>query len=435
MEEYVTTLINLLNEMSPYLLLGFLAAGILHAFVPRDTYARHLSGSGFASVLKAALTGVPLPLCSCGVIPTTISLRKSGASEAASTSFLIATPQTGVDSIAATYSLLGLPFAILRPVAAFVTALIGGKLVGVFGDNSAVTAQSPNCHCGSDCCCGDDEDDDDGCGCNDAVVATGFGGKLLAALEYGFVTIMQDVGRWLLLGLLIATLITVLVPDGFFAMFADKPLLNMIVVLLIAIPMYVCATGSIPIALSLMLKGLSPGAALVFLMAGPATNVMSILVVGRVFCRRSLVLYLLSIVGGAILFGLAIDYVLPTSWFLPPSAYMCDSCGCECSDSPSWLSVASSIVFSLLLVWSFIARKIDFKHQIRTKHTAMKKEFKIKGMMCNHCKANVEKNLAKVKGVTAVTVDLTLGVAHVEGEFNPDEVIAMIESIGYDYIE
>lgn len=431
MEEYITTLINLLNDMSPYLLLGFLAAGILHAFVPRDTYARHLSGSGFSSVMKAALTGVPLPLCSCGVIPTTVSLRKSGASEAASTSFLIATPQTGVDSIAATYSLLGLPFAILRPVAAFVTALIGGKLVGVFGENTAVAAQSPNSHCDSDCCCGDD----DGSGCEGAATAAGFGSKLLAALEYGFVTIMQDVGRWLLLGLLIAALITVFVPDGFFAMFADKPLLNMLVVLLIAIPMYVCATGSIPIALSLMLKGLSPGAALVFLMAGPATNVMSMLVVGRVFGRRSLALYLLSIVGGAILFGLAIDYVLPTSWFLPASADICSNCSCECADSPGWLSVASSIIFSMLLAWSFIAQKIDFQHQIRTKHTAMKKEFKIKGMMCNHCKANVEKNIAKVKGVKAVTVDLALGVAHVEGDFNPDDVIAMIVSIGYEYIE
>ena len=184
---------------------------------------------------------------------------------------------------------------------------------------------------------------------------------------------MKYVVLWLLLGLLIAALITVFVPDGFFAMFADKPLLNMLVVLLIAIPMYVCATGSIPIALSLMLKGLSPGAALVFLMAGPATNVMSMLVVGRVFGRRSLALYLLSIVGGAILFGLAIDYVLPTSWFLPASADICSNCSCECADSPDWLSVASSIIFSLLLAWSFIARKIDLQHQIRTKHTAMKK--------------------------------------------------------------
>lgn len=430
MEEYIDALIVLLNEMSPYLLFGFLAAGILHAFVPRSLYANHLSGNGFPAVLKAALMGVPLPLCSCGVIPTTVSLRKNGASEAASTSFLIATPQTGIDSIVATYSLLGLPFAILRPVVSFVTALAGGMLVGTFGSKKDVSAMALN---DKRCC----DDDDCGCDCEGekTAIAKSFGNRVLDALEYGFVTVMQDVGRWLLLGLLIAALITVLVPDGFFAQFADTPLLNIAIVLIIAIPMYVCATGSIPIALSLMLKGMSPGAALVFLMAGPATNIMSMLVVGRVFGRRSLMLYMLSIIGGAMAFAFAIDYLLPTEWFVPSATTVFRCCENTCNDSPGWLNMASSIVFTLLLAWSFIARKIDSLHQLKTRHTEMKKEFRIAGMMCNHCKANVEKNLAKVKGVTAVTVDLARGVAYVEGDFNPDDVIEMINSIGYEYIE
>lgn len=419
MEEYVNVLIALLNEMSPYLLIGFLAAGLLHGFVPRRVLARHLSGNGLATVLKAVLMGVPLPLCSCGVIPTTVSLRKNGASEAASTSFLIATPQTGIDSIAATYSLLGLPFALLRPLVAMVTGVVGGLLVGGMGSHKEVT-----------------EDCNDGCGCgshNDAPQS--FSQKLLASLEYGFVTVMQDVGRWLLLGLLIAALITVLVPEGFFAQFAHRPLLNMLVVLVIAVPMYVCATGSIPIALSLMLKGLSPGAALVFLMAGPATNVMSLLVMWRVLGKRSMLLYLTTIIAGAVLSGLAIDYLLPAEWFMPSAGVAVGCCHGGCAVEPGWATVASSVVFSLLLAWSFIARKIDSLHQLKTRHTKMKKEFKINGMMCNHCKANVERNLAKVKGVKAVTVDLALGVAYVEGTFNPTEVIEMIKSIGYEYIE
>ena len=241
MTEYFDSLLRLLNEMSPYLLLGFFMSGLLHSFVPQSVYSRHLSGNGFRASIKAALIGIPLPLCSCGVIPTTVALRKNGASKAASTSFLIATPQTGVDSIAATYSLLGLPFAIIRPLVALVTAIIGGKLVGLFGGKTDTPTAG--------------EYADDNCSCGDDCVSSGKGffSKLLDAVDYGFVRIMQDVGRWLVAGLLIAALITVAVPDGFFARFADQPFLNMVIVLCVAVPMYICATGSIPVALSLMI--------------------------------------------------------------------------------------------------------------------------------------------------------------------------------------
>ena len=142
------TFIMLLNEMSPYLLLGFLAAGILHTFVPQSIYAKHLAGSDWRSVAKAALFGIPLPLCSCGVLPSAVSLRNNGASRASSTSFLIATPQTGVDSIAATYSLLGLAFAVIRPVAALVTALFGGMLVARVERTDEVNhSDDHDCHC------------------------------------------------------------------------------------------------------------------------------------------------------------------------------------------------------------------------------------------------------------------------------------------------
>ena len=290
--EYITPFLYLLNTMAPYLLLGFLLAGVIHAYVPRRLYARYLSQPDFRSVALAALFGVPLPLCSCGVIPTAMSLRREGASKGAVTSFLIATPQTGVDSIVATYSVLGLPFAVIRPVVALVTALAGGWTV-----NRLTRSET------------------------DGILPAAEGGEVrrsgsrfVEALRYGFVDMIQDIGRWLVLGLLVAGLITILVPDNFFASFADKPLLNMAVVLLFSIPMYLCATGSIPIAAALMLKGLSPGAALVLLMAGPATNTASILVIGKVLGRRTLAAYLGAIVAGAVGFGLAIDYLLPAAW-------------------------------------------------------------------------------------------------------------------------
>lgn len=401
-------LMVMLNAMSPYLLLGFLVAGVLHAFVPPTLYARHLGGSGWGAVLKAAAFGVPLPLCSCGVLPAAVALRRAGASRAAATSFLIATPQTGVDSIAATGSLLGVPFAVLRPLAALVTALAGGRLVGRFApaeDEAAVSDETPR-----------DER------------RHGFAARVGDALHYGLFEMVEHVGRWLVIGLVVAALITVWVPDDFFAAGAKWPLLNIFVVLLVAVPMYVCATGSIPIALSLMLKGLTPGAAFVLLMAGPAVNFASIMVVSRAFGRRSAMLYLLSIVGGAVAFGLAIDYLLPAAWFVPVHGGACNGC----HDTTAGFDVLCSIVLVALLVRAWIRGRIEKygnKHKIN-----MSKPFKIKGMMCPHCKMNVEKGLAAVAGVTSVRVDLEQGVAHVEGEFEQQAIIDKIAALGYEYI-
>ena len=421
------TFIMLLNEMSPYLLLGFLAAGILHTFVPQSIYAKHLASSDWRSVAKAALFGIPLPLCSCGVLPTAVSLRNNGASRASSTSFLIATPQTGVDSIAATYSLLGLAFAVIRPVAALVTALLGGMLVARVERTDVVShSDDHDCHCGGgdDACCCDDD-----CGCSTAPSADTFVGKVAEALHYGFIDMMKSIGRWLVIGLVVATLITVCIPDNFFAAFAQYPLLNMIVVLALSIPMYVCATGSIPIALSLMLKGLTPGAALVLLMAGPAANFASVLVINRSFGKRSTVAYLASIIGGAMAFGLLVDYVLPASWFVPSlSSEMA-----HCSHCTSWLNVVCSVVLVALLVLTQVEMIIRRK-RIKNNTTIMTKEYKIKGMMCAHCQANVEKNLAAIEGVKSVKVDLKSGIAYVEGDVAPEVIIAKIEQLGYEYI-
>ena len=326
--------LSLINEMSPYLLLGFFFAGVMHAFIPGMVYNRYLGGKGFKSVFYGALFGVPLPLCSCGVLPTAMSLRKQGASKGATASFLISTPETGVDSIIATYSVLGLPFAVIRPVAAFCNAIMGGWLINKFGDKDEVVPVDASA---KTCCCHHKQEE---------THHEGFLRKMREALRFGFVEMIEDIGKWLVIGLVIAGLITVFVPDEFFALFRGNTQLSMLLVLCIAIPMYICATGSIPIAVALMMKGLTPGAALVLLMAGPACNMASILVINKTLGRKSLVFYLVSIITMAILWGHVVDYLLPAEWF-----QMALSVGrCCIEESTSWLNWSSTIVLGLLLL-------------------------------------------------------------------------------------
>lgn len=403
---------DLINSMAPYLLLGFLLAGLMHAFVPQNLYRRYLGGNSFRSVLNAALLGIPLPLCSCGVIPTAMSLRKEGASKGATVSFLISTPQTGVDSIIATYSLIGLPFALLRPLAALVTSLFGGCLVNRFDDKDVCSTS----------CAAPSESVDGG-------VRVSFRQRLQSAFRYAFVEMMQDIGKWLLLGLVVAGLITVFVPDSFFALFADKPLLSMLLVLAFAVPMYLCATGSIPIAVALMLKGLSPGTALVLLMAGPAVNVASMLVISKVMGKKTLLFYLLSIVSGAIAFGLAIDYLLPREWFLTSLAHIHD---CH-AQGVSWFNLGCTLLMLLLLVNAFVLRyrKQDSCELPSDKNWVMM----VKGMTCNHCKNNVEKAIMKVDGVEQVDINLADGRTVVTGNFDREAIKKSVEGIGFEVVE
>ena len=412
MMDYVNAFVSMLNGMSPYLLLGFLIAGVLHAFVPSAIYSRYLAGTGLRSVATAAAFGIPLPLCSCGVLPTAVALRRSGASRAASTSFLIATPQTGVDSIAATYSMMGLPFAILRPVAALVTSLIGGLAVGHWERKGTL---------------GDVESE---ANYEFSELPKGFWNKMAETFKYGFFDMMQSIGGWLLIGLVVATLITVLLPDDFFSTYARWPLLNMFIIVLVAVPMYVCATGSIPIAAALMLKGMSPGCALVLLMAGPAANMASMFVVNNAFGRKTTIIYLLSIIGGAIGFGVLVDY-LPGLRETFINALPCHMMH-HGMHGASWLNTVCSVALIGMIIVA-LGAKYWKSYQIKRNKTATMKEFKVKGMMCAHCKANVEKGLAALPGVEKVTVDLAKGTALVEGSIPDQLIIDCIEDLGYQY--
>lgn len=402
--EFVYSLINMLAEMSPYLLLGFGIAGFLYAFVPSGFYRRHLSSPGIWSVIKAALIGVPLPLCSCGVLPTAVSLRRNGASRGASTSFLIATPQTGLDSIAATYSLLGPAFAIIRPVAALITAVTGGALVNK-GDKG---------------CCDMEKEVDT----IDAPASDNLWGKIRDALRYGYVEMIQNIGKWLIIGLVIAAAITVFIPDGFFTFFAGYPILAMIAVVIVAIPMYVCSTGSIPIALSLMLKGLSPGAAFVLLMAGPAANFASIIIVSKSLGKKAATIYLSTIIVGAIAIGMCIDYLMPASWF--PIAMTGGMANCHLHIS--WFTGICSAILVILLIYALIKRYTTKKSGNMENGTTV---ITVKGMTCGHCKAMVEKNLAKLPGVEGVEVDLASGETKIKGKADMAAIREVIDDLGF----
>lgn len=425
----IYALLNILNQMSPYILLGFILAGMLHVFIRPDTMSRHLSGHGWRPVVKAALLGIPLPLCSCGVLPTAVALRRQGASKGASTSFLIATPQTGVDSIAATYALLGLPFAIVRPIAALVGSVAGGMAVDRSdkdGDNDMpVTASATAC---SDGCCQS---------AAEAEAPRGFINKMWAAVKYGLTDMVASVGKWLVIGLVVAAVITVAVPDSLFLSLAEYPRLAMLVMVAVAVPMYVCATGSIPIAMSLMLKGLTPGVGFVLLMAGPAANFASVMVLSKSLRRRATAVYVLSVVVTAILFGLLIDYLLPAQWFAIGGA--ADTIA-HCHVEWPWFPTLCSALLVALLLRAFVAGAAERRrfrkesNNTSTTDTTMQKVYKVNGMACAHCKATVEKAVGAVAGVSSVAVDLPTGRVAVDGAYDPKAVAEAVTNAGFDFL-
>jgi uncharacterized protein len=328
-QQFVWDLWVTMVEMSPYLLLGFLVAGVMSVWISPAKVERHLGGRGLLPILKASAFGVPLPLCSCGVIPVSMSLRKHGAGKGATIAFLLSTPQTGVDSILVTYSLLGPVFTVLRPVIALVTGVIGGALVDGFDPGSAEAA-GPDDKAGDACCPN----------CKTS--------KWAKAIRYGFVSLPRDIGRPMLLGLLVAAGISAAIPKDFFAPVLGGGIAAMLVMAAIGVPMYVCATASVPIAAALIAKGASPGAALVFLMTGPATNAASLLTIWSQLGHRTAWLYLLTVVGSAIGCGLAIDAFIP-GLGSDISAHFCEN-------TPGLFGHVSAIVLLAVLGAAF-ARK------------------------------------------------------------------------------
>lgn len=293
-------LLELYLEAAPWLLLGLIMAGLMKAWLPADLLRRKLGEGRFLPILKATLIGVPLPLCSCGVLPAAMGLRRAGASKSATVSFMIATPETGPDSIALTYALLGPFMAILRPLAAIASALFAGLLNVLFipqqkltGFQLPVLNSAPACGCEAGGCATTDKEQE----------TTGLWRRAISGLHYAFNDILDDIWLWLFAGLLLAALVMSYLPPDSLASWGDG-LPAMLMMLVIGMPMYICATASTPLAAAMMLAGMSPGTVLVFLLAGPATNLATMGVIQREMGGRTLVLYLAGIAISSIALGL-----------------------------------------------------------------------------------------------------------------------------------
>jgi uncharacterized membrane protein YraQ (UPF0718 family) len=292
---------HLLLESGVYVLLGILLGGLLKAFLSPAYVARHLGQGRFGAVFKAALLGVPMPLCSCGVLPAAATLKKQGANNGATIAFLIATPESGVDSIGISYALLDPIMTVARPLAAFASAMVAG-IAENLRRSPEPTLLPTTLPCEVDGCC-------DGSDCQPPAHARHhtLGEKVRAGLRYALVELWGDIAPWFFLGVVLAGIITALVPDTLISGYLGGGLASMLFMLAFGIPLYICASAATPIAAALILKGVSPGAALVFLLAGPATNMASLTVLGSLIGRRATALYLAAIAGTSIVWGLLLD--------------------------------------------------------------------------------------------------------------------------------
>ena len=304
----MTAILNILGsswdmflDSSIYMLFGLFCAGLIYAYSNTDTIGRYLGKGKIRSVFLSALIGIPIPLCSCGVVPAAAGLKKQGANNGATLSFLISTPETGVDSIPLTYALMDPLMTIMRPVSAFVSAVTAG-LIENFSGKSEVSDELPLSSTQGLYCCKASSFSKQ----NPGFIKSS---KIYGGMKYAFIDLLGDIGKWFVIGLLISGLISYLIPDNMIETYLGNNFLAMLVMLITGIPMYVCATSSTPIAAALVLKGLNPGAALVFLLAGPATNIASLSMVYKMLGKKALLIYLFSISTCALLFGFLTDFL------------------------------------------------------------------------------------------------------------------------------
>ncbi|MBI5882068.1 MAG: permease [Elusimicrobia bacterium] len=434
-----------LSLMAPYLLFGFAVAGVLSVLVSPDAVERHLGGAQrpWWAVVKASLFGVPLPLCSCGVIPVAASLRSHGASRGATISFLISTPQTGVDSILVTYSFLGPVFTVFRVLAAFISGIAGGMAVDLLEDKQGDGKRPPA-----------------PAGRKAGASSSWMRGGVRDALHYGFVALPRDIGSAMLVGLAIAGLISALLPPRFFHKLLGPlsdalgpgwaDFASMLVMMAIGIPTYVCATASVPIAAALVAKGVSPGAAFVFLMTGPATNAATVAMVWKTMGKRTAWVYLAAIAVVSLLSGWALDMVLPDL-----RVSMAEHL--HHSGSGSWETLSGVALLAVLgaaVVPGWLRRlKVMPENSggtsadrdaVKAGGRASRLSFgdggdsrdsvilKVTGMTCGHCTASVRRALSECEGVESAEVDLAAGKAVVRGgKVDIKRLLEAVEGLGY----
>lgn len=337
MTDYLQVLWNYLLISAPYLLFGLFLSGLIHQLVPMAKIKNWLGGNRLGSVLRAAIVGVPLPLCSCSVIPTAVTLRKGGAGNGATAAFLISTPESGVDSISMTYALMDLPMTIIRPIAAFVSAFVAGALQLRFNDFHLEENEGGP----SPCCASKSEHFQE----RSLVQAC------VGVFRFGFGKLLNDISVWLSLGILLGALIDFMVPDNFFS--SLTMIENRLMILVIGIPLYICASASTPIAVSLMLKGLSPGSALLFLLIGPATNISNIAVLQKYIGKKGVALNIFSVISVALVFSFIADwmYLNLFSLSLNEQLHVHEHRG-------AWWEFASAIILLLLLFKGMYMEKL-----------------------------------------------------------------------------
>ena len=421
---------SVFGAMAPYLLLGFVVAGLLSVVISPEWVERHLGGNGLGQIVKASVFGVPLPLCSCGVIPVAASLRRHGASKGATTAFLLSTPQTGVDSIAVTYALLGPFLAVVRPVAALMTGVFGGGLVQAFNGDKGTSGEEAldgdeGSSCASACC--DDE--------NDAGRP-----KIVEALHYGLVVLPRDIGKALILGVVISGLIAAFVAPQALESYLGGGLWPMLAAMAIGIPLYVCATASTPIALGLIHAGLSPGAALVFLISGPATNTAALTTLCKVLGRRAAVIYLITVAVASLATGFAVDGLigaggLPESALVPAATSMAGQGAHEHHEAEGampWFETVCAVALLAVLINALRPRRREEGDEGMTVADNLL-ELKIDGMRCNGCVTSIQRALSETAGVTEAEVRLEEGRAFVRGsDVSMRDLVEVVVSLGFE---
>ncbi len=389
--------------MSPYLLFGFLVAGILSVYIKPEWVERHLSGSGMIPAFKAAIFGVPLPLCSCGVIPVSTGIYRHGASKSATTSFLLSTPQTGVDSILVTYGMLGPFIAIIRPIIALITGVIGGILVQLFEKESNEPKQKVL-----------------------STVPKSSNGKLKQLIQYGFVTLPGDIGNALIVGIIIAGAIGALVPPDYLGGIIGGGILSIIILMAAGVPVYVCATASVPIAAGFIHMGASPGAALAFLIAGPATNAATFMTIYKVLGKTTAAIYIAVVAISAVVSGMFLNWIGPhISHVMPASHHL------HGIEHLSPIAKLSGILVVLIVIYAtYLSGKKEEPNMEKTSSTTT---LRVTGMTCSHCESNVEKIILEDSGVENVIVSKDSNQAIITGQpANLDVIIEGINSSGYE---
>lgn len=396
---FIAALWQVLLELATSLLLGLLIAGLIHVYLPTGFIHRGLSRPNLTSVMRASLVGVPLPLCSCGVIPTALGLRNEGASKGATTAFMISTPQTGVDSILVSAAFLGWPFALFKLAAAFVTGLVGGALV------NRLTVPDPSpVQKGADAAAGERPRGP------------------WAVLRYAVFDLLGAIDLWILAGIVVAALIAVLLPaDSFASQSWSHGIWGMLVMLAIALPLYVCTTGSVPIAASLIAAGLPTGSALVFLMAGPATNVATFGAVYRTLGGRILAIYLATVITLSLGFGLLFEGLLQVPAASAHGAH---------AHSWGWVDLVSALVLIALMTLLSVRRLHD--RLMRVEPVPADLTLRVQGMTCPHCVASVKHALEGCDAVDEATPDLGSGLVRVRGKhLDASALISAVQKAGF----